>query len=404
MRLIILLVVSCLTIPDGAAQNSDLFDLIDTAVDSSPAMAAARAAQPVANARARALRASSYEVEVFGSGGQRETQSTPLGTQNYSEWSVGASRTIRLPGKRSVDLQLSQNELDRAETQLQQDLLTEKLTFIDLWTDWALQWHLTSLAQKQSKAAHDLSVLAQQQVDLGAARQIDADRLKADAEKAALSAERAMLAARQARLILETRYPNISLPTVPLDVLVDDRVIAQLLAAEPPTSPAELLARLTAEQAQLSAQRARRNRLPDPTVGVEYSDEFGGQENSVMARISIPIGGRYRSATADRASSTASLRQLEYVQAARTAQQRFALLQNVLRMGATSLAQAEKVETTTTEIANRLDAGYRKNAVHVDQLIRAQMAARMAERERIRQQSEFERSVMKLVILSDMNR
>ena len=45
----------------------------------------------------------------------------------------------------------------------------------------------------------------------------------------------------------------------------------------------------------------RQDRFPDPSVGIQFSRERGGQENVVGAYISIPIPGSARRATADAA-------------------------------------------------------------------------------------------------------
>ena len=66
------------------------------------------------------------------------------------------------------------------------------------------------------------------------------------------------------------------------------------------------LARGEAQRARVAAERQRQDRLPDPSVGLQFSRERGGEENVVGAYISIPLPGDARRATAD-----ASLAQAE---------------------------------------------------------------------------------------------
>src|SRR5690606_32282906 len=54
-----------------------------------------------------------------------------------------------------------------------------------------------------------------------------------------------------------------------------------------------------AERLQRSAQRARAERRPDPSVGLRWLDERGGEERSLGVVVSIPFGGALRSAGAD---------------------------------------------------------------------------------------------------------
>jgi outer membrane protein TolC len=50
------------------------------------------------------------------------------------------------------------------------------------------------------------------------------------------------------------------------------------------------------EQSKLSARRAQLNRMPDPTVGLRYSNNLDGNDRLVSVIVSVPIGGSRRSA------------------------------------------------------------------------------------------------------------
>ncbi|MFX8949770.1 TolC family protein, partial [Acinetobacter baumannii] len=58
-----------------------------------------------------------------------------------------------------------------------------------------------------------------------------------------------------------------------------------------------------AAQAQAQADRARRDRLADPSLGVRVFSEKGGIERGGGVVFSMPLGGGYRRALADRASA-----------------------------------------------------------------------------------------------------
>ena len=57
------------------------------------------------------------------------------------------------------------------------------------------------------------------------------------------------------------------------------------------------------QRAGLLAERARRERLPDPSIGVAWSRERGGEENVLGAYISVPLPGTALSAAADAAGA-----------------------------------------------------------------------------------------------------
>src|SRR3990167_177970 len=58
---------------------------------------------------------------------------------------------------------------------------------------------------------------------------------------------------------------------------------------------------------QLLAQRSRADQLPDPTVGLRYSNEQGGNEKAAGVYVSVPISFGQRSATAEGAVQQAAI-------------------------------------------------------------------------------------------------
>ncbi|MGU4704116.1 TolC family protein, partial [Burkholderia cepacia] len=51
------------------------------------------------------------------------------------------------------------------------------------------------------------------------------------------------------------------------------------------------------KRAELTANRARADRIPDPTVGIYTASEARRSERIVGISVSIPLGGTYRSET-----------------------------------------------------------------------------------------------------------
>jgi outer membrane protein TolC len=64
-------------------------------------------------------------------------------------------------------------------------------------------------------------------------------------------------------------------------------------------------AQALSRQADAQADRARMERTGDPSFGLRVFSEKGGMEKGAGVLISIPFGGGYRSAQADRASAQA---------------------------------------------------------------------------------------------------
>jgi outer membrane protein TolC len=59
------------------------------------------------------------------------------------------------------------------------------------------------------------------------------------------------------------------------------------------------------------ADRARADRLADPTVGLRLFSEFGGIERGAGVIVSVPLGGGHRKALASEASAGASAAQAD---------------------------------------------------------------------------------------------
>jgi hypothetical protein len=65
------------------------------------------------------------------------------------------------------------------------------------------------------------------------------------------------------------------------------------------------------DQAALLAERARRDRFADPSVGIRGFSEFGGAERGIGLLVSVPLGGGNRRALADKAGAGASAAQAQ---------------------------------------------------------------------------------------------
>ncbi|NCT89007.1 TolC family protein, partial [Stenotrophomonas acidaminiphila] len=113
-----------------------------------------------------------------------------------------------------------------------------------------------------------------------------------------------------ARIALRTTFPSIPLPerapALPEPVADDtgaQRHIDHIVSRSHEIGAAER----EAERLERAALRARAERRPDPSVGLRWLDERGGEERSLGVVVSIPFGGALRSANADaqRASAEA---------------------------------------------------------------------------------------------------
>lgn len=384
----------------AAAQTDPVVDLMEQAIRTSPTYRSAKADVDRASASARRIASGPYEFEINASGGQRKIDD-PLASENrYTEWSAGISRTVRLPGKRQVDANLAQLETDLAGTGLDQSLFAEREKFAMLWSAWRRADLLSASSASQAAEALRIAELQQIAVDKGAERQIRADQLAAEAGLLQLQAEQDRTAAQVARAALVARYPDIVFPetTAPLDV--SGAMIDPLFEATAEDTPAYRRAGLLAQQAKLKAQRARMDKRPDPTFGLDFGNEFGGSETSVMARVSIPIGGSARRAYAQEMSATATVAELDRVTAQREAFQAVQSARQSLGAAMTLYEKSLETAESSRKILETIQKGYDYGEITITEFLNGRRALISAERTVAEQRARLESDVLHLLALT----
>jgi outer membrane protein TolC len=125
--------------------------------------------------------------------------------------------------------------------------------------------------------------------------------------EAALTASRR--AAEAARLAITRDFPTLDValpPSVPepQEPAGDEASWAERIMAH---DHGLELAETTAAASRLALQRARRERLPDPTLGLQYSDNFDTNREVVGLRLIVPLGVSGRSADIAAARSRAAM-------------------------------------------------------------------------------------------------
>jgi outer membrane protein TolC len=379
-------------------QRHAIVNLMESSVISSTSVAIAKADIARAEAKATTLRVGSYEFEAAISGGRREI-SELAGTQEYNEWSGGLSRTLRLPGKRKTDHNLADIEVQLASAAYEDTLSDERLSFIEQYSAWSTAYRLVAVAKREAEEAQQLAELVQIQVERGAGRQIDADQLLAESELAMLQAEQAEFTMITTKRALETYYPNIVLPLTPAEFVLSATDIDRLSTAKLSKSPKQYLAEITKEKARLTAQRARQDRMPDPTVGVAFTDEFDGQESAITAHISIPLGGSARRASSRLAIEQMNMSSMELDLANRVALQQISMAEKMARLSLSAKGRSDEASTISMAALNRLEQGYKKEAVTISDLIRARRSHYLVERVRIEQQGKSEQAFLTLLAM-----
>ena len=284
-------------------------EIVARVLRANPSVEAARGQIRVEEANKDRLEAGSYEWNLrFGAHQRKVTPSTGQ-EERYNEWNAQLERPLRLPGKADADAELGTLGVSIAETGQGDALHEASRTLLAYWFAWlkesasAKQWAAQlALLEKQSAAI-------QRRQQLG-----DAARLESVQAEAALAQTEAQLTQARARQQVAAENLRRRFPGLPLS---EPGSIAEPQAMNGSESEwldlirkqsHELgLASGEARKAQLGAGRADRERLPDPTVGVQFANERGGEEKILGAYIAFNLPGSARQAAASAALAEADV-------------------------------------------------------------------------------------------------
>lgn len=275
-----------------------------------PSVTAAHARLEAARARAESIRKGAYEFTVQGSYVRRDVN----GGAAFDEYDAQVSRPIRLPGKARLDRAIGAHGTEVAENVAEDARHEAALLLAANWFDWlsaSAQVEVDRAAVANYEAA--LAAIERRRAMRDAA-QLDVDQAVAALAEARRSLEQSSGLAALARTRLAAQFPSLALPQqapeVPLPGIADAR-LSQLGGLVVVNS--HKIAAAEAESARMSAvaDRARADRMADPTVGLRLFSEFDGLERGVGVVISMPLGGGHRRAVADEASAGASAAQAD---------------------------------------------------------------------------------------------
>lgn len=374
--------------------------VLRSAIESSPSLDIAEAMLARAEAEATRLRVGDYEVVASGGAGQRRLDVLPDGVDRFTEWNVGVSRKIRMPNKRSMDQERARLTLELAEVQLQQARQEAWLDFVSLWSDWRLASESAALSLRLAADAERLAEAESRAAEKGGSRAYIVEQLRAEAALRRLDAQGADLDAREARAMLSARFPELALPER-AEGLPADKIVSPSIDVAGLVLPAVRAAQLADELSTINAKRSRADQLPDPTVGLAFSNEFGGEETSLMANLSIPLGGRARRAQADARESDAAVAAARLVRARRDAERQLLTASRAAALSAERFRRADEASALANRAVGRLEEGRRLGAVDLTELIAARRTFVIAEQALVEHRIEAERALETLIVLSE---
>lgn len=326
------------------------------------------------------LAAGHYEWNLRVGGQQRNVRPASAAEQNYGEWNTALERPFRLPGKSAKDAEIGEAGVALAKTARGDALHETSRALLRTWFVWlrevaaARQWRAEADLLTQQASA----VRRRQQ--LGDAARVDSVLAEAAEAQARSQLAQAELRERTAREDLVRRFPGLPLVE---PAAIDPQPIggeADEWIAEILNESHELgMARKEAERARLLAQRTRQDRLPDPSLGVQYSRERGGEEKVVGAYISIPLPGSARFAAADAASAQADAAERRRMAIERRIGAEAAALVQAARTGIATWQASRDAAERLTQAATMTTRAYQLGEGTLNDLLLARRQANEAQ-------------------------
>jgi outer membrane protein TolC len=267
-------------------------------LEQDPRVAAARAGLEVARQEASILDKSPYEWTAKALGQRRSLDTGP----RYREWNVGIERTIRLPGKGSADRNIGKATIDESKAQYGEALHESARELVSLWLDWLAAERGRELAASNLVAVQENLKAVDKRTRAGDASRLDLNFANAELAEQKRMDNDARTQASAAWARLSARFPGINRQSVlmpsPLLITEDETLWRDRIIAE---NDELKVAQTQLRIAQAQADRARADRVPDPTFGVFTASEVGGRERISGVTISIPLPGGLRDSRSSKA-------------------------------------------------------------------------------------------------------
>ena len=288
--------------------------VVKEALLSSPLMQAARAKKEAWTARAQGIDSGSAEFTLRSTSQRR--RDAVAGTQ-WHESMVSIERPVRFWGKRGLDADLATQTKAFADIEYVDAMHEGARELMRFWFAY-----VRSLADQKNAVttfglADKMQRLTQIQLRQGEISQLDAELANAEFER--ITAARAVADAQLASSAsaLTRRYPSMALPTqMPVALRLGASPNLPALSEPMEAMRQEFLEknhelnmmRVNAQRMRLAADRASRDRLPDPTVGVFSGRERAGSEtiSGVMFSMPFPGSSRWHQASAAVAEAQAA--------------------------------------------------------------------------------------------------
>lgn len=257
-------------------------------------------------ANQRKWNSGSYEFNLRAGSAQRNIANTG---QKLKEWDVALERPLRLFNKVGIDEDIGVASVQRAEFALGDAHHEAGRLLLKLWFNWQREQETAALWQHQVNILKQQALMTEKRVRAGDAPKLELNQAQAAAAQAGVSWHQAQLRAQLAGNDLVRPFPSIHLPEKLLvstpEPIAHDLAFWKSRMIE---DNHELgMVRAQTRVQKLLAQRSRTDQIPDPTVGMRFSNEMGGNEKVTGVYLTVPLSFGHRIATAEGVEQQANM-------------------------------------------------------------------------------------------------
>ncbi len=346
-------------------------DSVARTLRNAPAVQAAQSQVRVEEANRDRLHAGPYEWNVRLGSQQRRSMPSGAGQERFSEWNAALERPVRLPGKAALDGELGTTGVNLAESALGDALHEAGRDLLKTWFTWLRENAAVSQWTAQAALLEEQTRGIRRRQQLGDAARLDTVQAEAAQAQATAQLTQARTRLQMASEDLRRRFPELPL-TAPAEIPAPqpvDRDESSWIEAILNHNHELAVARGETRRSQLLASRSQADRLPDPSLGVQFSRERGGEEQVVGAYISIPLPGGARRASASAAEAHAEGSSRREASIARRISAEAANLYHAARAGQASWQAAREAADSLGRAAEMTARAYQLGEGSLNELL-----------------------------------
>ncbi len=279
---------------------------MDAALDRHINVLSARTQLQIEQVNQRKRESGEYEFTVRGGAAEDYFFVT---TEGFRDWEIALERPFRLPNKMLIDREIGAEGVARGENLLGDARHEASRNLLRLWFNWRRERTQVTQWQQQVDILSQQATMTEKRVKAGDAPRMELNQVNATSAMASVALRQAQLRTELAGNEMARQFVAIKVPDdIPSP---EPQPITQELAywSQAILKHNHELGWVQAESRirEKLAERARADRMPDPTIGVRYSSQLSGSQKISGVYVSIPLPSGLRSANADNAAHEAQI-------------------------------------------------------------------------------------------------